>query len=190
MPRSARWILVFASASALLIGKVNTNNSLRALLGFLTLVFIGLIVFSLRETSAKEGGLAPEFTLTTDQGQNITPTSFGGKVLVLNFWATWCAGCVEELPSLQAFQNRFGNSGVVVVAVSMDKNAQKYRTFLNRFHLSFQTARDPKWDVGAAYGTFQIPESYVIKDGRVLRKFPNSEDWTSDDITQYVQALL
>ncbi len=169
---------------------MNTNNALRALLGILTLLLLGLIGFSLRDTSAKEGGPAPQFSIKTDQGQRVTPTSFGGKVLVLNFWATWCAPCVEEIPSLNVFQRRFANSGVVVVGISVDKNAQKYRAFLDRIHVSFDTARDPNWDIGAEYGTFQIPETYIIKDGRIARKFVSNQDWTSDDITRYVQSLL
>jgi peroxiredoxin len=144
----------------------------------------------LRDTSAKEGGRAPEFSIATDQGQRVTPISFGGKVLVLNFWATWCSPCVQEIPSLNEFQKRFAKSGVVVVAVSIDKNPGKYRAFLDRIHVSFDTARDPQAEISARYGTFQYPETYVIKDGRVMRKFANAEDWVSDDMTQYIQSLL
>lgn len=169
---------------------MNANNALRALLVVLAGLFVGVIIFSLRDTSAKEGGRAPEFSITTDQGRIVTPASFGGKVLVLNFWATWCAPCVQEIPSLSEFQKRFASSGVVVVAVSVDKNAQKYKAFLDRIHVSFDTARDPAGNLSAEYGTFQYPESYIIKDGRVVKRFANSEDWVSDDMTQYIQSLL
>jgi cytochrome c biogenesis protein CcmG, thiol:disulfide interchange protein DsbE len=183
MPSLRRWILELSCP-------VKTNNALRLLLAALTLALIGLIGLSLRDTSAKEGGVAPEFAITTDQGQRVTPTSFGGKVLVLNFWATWCSPCVQEIPSLNEFQKRFANSGVVVLAVSVDKNAQKYRRFLDRIHVSFDTARDAAANIPAEYGTFQFPESYIIKDGRIVRKFGNAADWTNDDITQYIQSLL
>ncbi len=169
---------------------LSTNNALRALLFTLTLVFVGLISFTLRDTSAKEGGPAPDFSVTTDDGNKVTPAAFGGKVLVLNFWATWCSPCIQEIPSLDAFQKHFTGSGVVVVGVSIDKNAKKYRNFLDRIHVAFKTARDPGSNVSAEYGTFKIPETYVIKDGRIVRKFIGAEDWTSEDITQYVQGLL
>ena len=169
---------------------MKTDYALRGLLVALMLLFVGLIGFSLRDTSAKEGGRAPEFAITTDEGKRITPESFGGKVLVLNFWATWCSPCVQEIPSLSQFQKRFGKDGVVVVAVSIDKNPEKYRRFLDRIHVAFDTARDPSADIPNQYGTFQYPESYIIKDGRIVRKFDNAADWTSDDITQYVQSLL
>lgn len=166
------------------------NNSLRALLAVLSVSFAGLIFFSLRDTSAKEGGRAPQFSVSTDQGKTITPLSFGGKVLVLNFWATWCPTCIQEIPSLDAFQKRFAKEGVVVVAVSIDKNEQKYKAFLNKVHVNFDTARDPNAEVSTRYGTFIFPETYIIKDGRIQRKFANAENWVSDDMTQYVESLL
>ena len=91
---------------------------------------------------------------------------------------------------MSEFQKRFANAGVVVVAISVDKSEQKYKRFLDRIHVSFETAHDPSMDISNEYGTFQFPESYVIKNGRILRKFPNAEDWLSDDMTQYVQSLL
>ena len=169
---------------------MTTNNILRALLGILTAAFIAVIVFSLWDRSAKEGAKAPEFSLITDTGRHVSPDAFGGKVLVLNFWATWCPACVEEIPSLNGMQRRFANSGVVVVAVSVDKHRQKVRAFLDKIPVAFQTASDPNSDVSAEYGTFQIPETYIIKDGRVMRKFAAAEDWGSDDMTQYIQSLL
>jgi peroxiredoxin len=169
---------------------VSTNTALRALLIALTLAFAGVIGYSLQDKSAREGSRAPEFSIMTDEGRRVTPTSFGGKVLVLNFWATWCAPCVQEIPSLSEFQREFAGSGVVVVAISVDKNEQKYRRFLDRIHVSFDTARDPNGDISAEYGTFQFPETYIIKDGRVIRKFAEAKIWTNDDVTQYVHSLL
>lgn len=169
---------------------MNINALLRAVLGVLCLCFIALIGWNLRDTTAKEGGAAPKFSIQTDEGHTITPTSFGGKVLVLNFWASWCAPCVQEIPSLSVFERKFAPQGVVVVAISIDKNPQKYKSFLDKIRPAFQTARDGSSDISTSYGTFQIPETYIIKDGKVMRKFGNAEDWTSDDITQYVQSLL
>jgi peroxiredoxin len=169
---------------------VKTNTALKALIAALTIAFIGVIAYSLRDTSAKEGGKAPAFSITTDTGRRVTANSFGGKVLVLNFWATWCAPCIQEIPSLNEFQKEFAKDGVVVLAVSVDKNPQKYRSFLDHVHVSFDTARDPSANLSAEYGTFQYPESYIIKDGRVMRKLPNAENWLSDDMKQYVESLL
>ena len=111
-------------------------------------------------------------------------------MLVLNFWATWCTPCVQEIPSLNLFQREFASDGVVVVAVSIDKNEQKYKNFLHRIPVTFGTARDPKADLSFKYGTVLIPETYIIKDGKVMRKYAEAKDWTGDDVTQYVKSLL
>ena len=166
------------------------NSVLLVLMIALGLSFAGLVGYSLRDTSAREGAAAPEFAITSDSGEHLTTTAFGGKVLVLNFWATWCQPCIQEIPSLNQFQRRFAKDGVKVVAISIDKNPQKYKNFLEHFRVTFDTARDPSADVSSRYGMFQIPESYIIKDGRVMRKFAQGENWVSDDITQYVQSLL
>ena len=166
------------------------NAVLRALLAALTAAFIGLVAFSLRDTSAREGAAAPAFSIRTDEGSQVTADRFGGKVLVLNFWASWCAPCVQEIPSLSQFQKRFAADGVRVVAISIDKNPNRYRTFLQRVPVAFATAWDPQQDISNRYGTYQIPESYIIKNGRVMRKFANSADWTSPDVTDYVKGLL
>ncbi len=169
---------------------VKANSALYAALAILAVSFIGLVAYSLRDTSAKEGGPAPDFIIKADSGAQISPASFKGKVLVLNFWATWCSPCIQEIPSLNQFQRKFADSGVKVLAVSIDKNEGKYKNFLDHFRVSFDTARDPGMDISTKYGTFQIPETYIIKNGRIMRKFPNSANWLSDDITQYVQSLL
>jgi len=166
------------------------NSVLRILLVALIATFVGVIAYSLRDTSAKEGGPAPEFAIKSDSGDSVTPVSFGGKVLVLNFWATWCPPCIQEIPSLDRFQKEFAGSGVKVVAVSIDKNPQKYKNFLDHVRVSFATARDPDAEVSSRYGTFQIPETYIIKDGRIMRKYAEGENWLSDDITRYVRSLL
>jgi cytochrome c biogenesis protein CcmG/thiol:disulfide interchange protein DsbE len=168
----------------------STNRLLFGLLGLLTLTFLGLATWSIRDTSAHEGGPAPKFHFKTDQGREVSPENFGGKVLVLNFWATWCAPCVREIPTLNEFQRQFRDQGVVVVAVSIDKNPAKYQNFLNRFHVSFDTMRDPEADISSSYGTFQIPETYIIKNGKVVRKLISEQNWVSDDSIQFVKSLL
>src|SRR3954467_11637526 len=169
---------------------LNIKSALRILLVLLISTFVGVIAYSLRDTSAKEGGPAPDFAIRADSGDSVTPVSFGGKVLVLNFWATWCPPCIQEIPSLDRFQKQFAGSGVKVVAISIDKNPQKYKNFLEHVHVSFDTARDPDAYVSTRYGTFQIPETYIIKDGRIMRKFAEGENWVSEDIVRYVQGLL
>jgi thiol-disulfide isomerase/thioredoxin len=176
--------------TASLATSLNTNKLLIGLLALLTVCFLGIVVSNLHDSAAREGETAPEFHFKTDQGREVSATNFGGKILVLNFWATWCAPCVREIPSLDEFQKQFKDKGVVVVAVSVDKNEDKYKTFLKRFGVGFDTYRDPSTDVSAEYGTFQYPESYIIKDGKVARKLISEQNWMGDDMVQYVKSLL
>jgi cytochrome c biogenesis protein CcmG/thiol:disulfide interchange protein DsbE len=166
------------------------NTGLKALLVVLTLCLLGVIGWNIRDTTVHEGDRAPEFSVRTDQGAQITPAEFGGKVLVLNFWATWCQPCVTETPSLSAFQRKFKDKGVVVVGISIDKSEQKYKRFIQRFQVAFQTSRDSSASISSEYGTFQYPETYIVKNGRIMRKFIADQNWMSDDIAQYIQTLL
>jgi cytochrome c biogenesis protein CcmG, thiol:disulfide interchange protein DsbE len=163
------------------------------------LVALGfVIVYTMRDHITNVGDKAPMFAVTTDRGAKITPADFGGKVLVLNFWASWCQPCVQEEPSLDEFQKMLGNSGVVVLGISVDHNEQQYRNFLQKFQPSFQTVRDPDEDINTRYGTYKFPESYIIdRNGRVVRKFVGLPDkdgqiipWTDPDLVGYVKALL
>src|ERR1700738_4524281 len=110
--------------------KSNTDRAILATIGVLVLALGWVIVRSLQEHIVQAGDQAPDFAITTDKGLRMTPTNFGGRVLVLNFWASWCAPCVEETPSLDQFQRAFNGSGVVVLGVSVDTNEKRYAGFL------------------------------------------------------------
>src|ERR1051325_2203979 len=119
------------------------ERAIQTLIGLLLAVFVYVIFDSFHERLVEVGDSAPDFSITTDNGRTITNSNFGGKLLVLNFWATWCQPCVEEIPSLDEFQRRFAKSGVVVLGISVDSDEDVYRRFLARARVSFLTARDP-----------------------------------------------
>src|SRR5881396_58791 len=95
---------------------------IHTLITLLLAVFVYVIFDSFHERLVEVGDSAPDFSITADNGRTITNSNFGGKLLVLNFWATWCPPCVEEIPSLDAFQRRFARSGVVVLGISVDSD--------------------------------------------------------------------
>ena len=167
------------------------DKAIVAMIGVLLAALSWIIVKSMQEHVTQVGDRAPDFSVTTDRGLKITSANFGGKVLVLNFWATWCAGCVEEIPSLDQFVRGFNGSGVVVLAVSIDANEKRYAEFLKRFPVSFLTARDPAADISADYGTYKLPETYIIdRNGRVAQKIIGARNWTDPDLINYVKSLL
>jgi peroxiredoxin len=156
---------------------------LRAGILILTIALVAVVASTLRERLVVAGDSAPGFEVTTDSGRKVSLNNFGGKVLVLNFWATWCPPCISELPSLNALAGELKQDGVVVLGVSVDKDQAAYDRFLKKVRLNFETSRDPKADISAEYGTFKYPETYVInRDGKVLEKFIADQDWMAPAI--------
>jgi cytochrome c biogenesis protein CcmG/thiol:disulfide interchange protein DsbE len=168
---------------------VKIDRALRVSILLLAVVFVYVIYAAIHERVVVAGDSAPGFTIATDNGQTVSIPNFGGKVLVLNFWATWCPPCVEETPSLSRFAEEYAGKGVVVLGVSVDKDEKAYRAFLQRFRPAFLTAREFK--THEDYGTFMYPETYVIDaSGQVLHKYAEEVDWMSPEITSYINSLL
>lgn len=169
--------------------RLRTDRWLRIAICILTAALVYAIYSGIHQRVVSAGDSAPNFTLTSDSGRTVSPNNFGGKVLLLNFWASWCPPCVEETPSLSELAHEFGPRGLVVLAVSVDEKENAYRAFLQRFRPDFLTVRDLK--VHEEYGTFIYPESYLIgSDGRVLRKIAEGADWMNPQTTQYIASLL
>jgi peroxiredoxin len=170
---------------------VKIDQFLKAAILALTALLVFVLYSSIHERIVTVGDSAPDFQITTDNGQKITAASFGGRLLVLNFWATWCQPCVEEVPSLDEFAKEMAGSGVVVLGVSMDTNPKLYRDFLSRNHISFLTARDPGAKISADYGTFKYPESYIIDSrGKVVQKIIGPTNWTDGSMMNAVKSFL
>ena len=168
-----------------------TERLLRVAIVLLTFAFVLVIANRLHERVVTVGDSAPDFSITADNGRTISAANFGGKLLVLNFWATWCPPCVEETPSLSRFAAGMANQGVVVLAISVDKDEKAYRNFVERHRPAFLTARDPQARINADYGTFKYPETYVINaSGKVVRKFISDQPWDSENMVKDIQSLL
>lgn len=153
--------------------------------------FVSILYLSLHDNVVKAGDRAPDFSIKTDSGRTVTARDFGGKLLILNFWATWCPPCVDEVPSLEQLQHQLGSKGLVILGVSEDKDPQAYRAFLDRFKVTYLTARDPGVVIKPKYGTVQIPESYIIdQNGKVVEKIVGEANWVSERMLEHVQSLL
>ena len=130
---------------------------------------------------------APNFTIT-DGPKTIRLSDYRGKVVVLNFWASWCAPCLEEFPSLIALQKRMPE--IVVLAVSFHDDEASYREYLIDNHIDLLTIFDSTEKSNQAFGTTRPPETYIIDpQGKIRRKFIGPQDWNSPEITNYLKNL-
>ena len=135
------------------------------------------------------GTNAPDFTVQ-DTDRKVSLSELHGQVVVLNFWATWCAPCVAEVPSLVAMSQRMKDKGVTVLAVSVDVDGDAYHRFLKDHGVTFLTVRDADQKSNSLYGTTIFPETYIIdRQGVVRRKFIGAVDWNSMEVTEFLTKL-
>ena len=145
------------------------------------------------------GKPAPSFTIR-DSDRTVSLSELRGKIVILNFWASWCPPCIEEMPSLVHLQKKFQQKNVVVLAVSVDEDADAYHKFLKDHNVDLLTVRDPGKQfadgkgvdapVAASYGTFRFPETYIIdRKGIIRRKFIGPIDWNQPEIVEYLSRL-
>jgi cytochrome c biogenesis protein CcmG/thiol:disulfide interchange protein DsbE len=120
-----------------------------------------------------------------------------GKVVVLNFWGSWCAPCVEETPDLNRLQQYIASRNGVVLGVAADVDQGVYEKFLRENGVAFPTYRDPGTDdshrspIAQNYGTSMYPETYVLdRKGVILRKIIGPQEWNSPEMRAYFDVVL
>jgi peroxiredoxin len=130
---------------------------------------------------------APDFNIS-DGSTRVHLADYRGKVVLLNFWATWCGPCIEELPSLLDLHHNQPN--LAIVGVSIDEDPDAYSQFLTRRHIDFLTVRDPSESAAKLFHTEQWPETYVIdRQGVIRRKFIGAQDWSNPEVRAYLNSL-
>ena len=163
-------------------------------LGVAVLLLFALPSYRQGEASIA-GKTANDFAFTLD-GKSTRLSDLRGKVVVLNFWATWCPPCVEEAPGLNRLQRHIEPLGGTVLGVSIDEDPTAYEKFLKDYGIVFPTWRDPnvqdnKSKIELGYGTSLIPETYVIdRHGKIARKLVSAQQWDSAEMLAYFDAVL
>ena len=136
---------------------------------------------------AQTGKIAPDFTVA-DGTTTVQLSKYRGKVVLLNFWATWCSPCVAELPSLLQLHRELPN--VVVLGVSIDEDPDAYKSFVERRHVDFTTVRDPSQSAAKLFHTEMWPETYVIdRNGYIRSKYVGATDWSDPEIRAFLKSL-
>jgi thiol-disulfide isomerase/thioredoxin len=135
---------------------------------------------------------ASDFVLPTLEGKVVRLSDFKGKVIVLNFWATWCAPCVTEFPSMVRMANRLKNE-VVLITVAADERKDDVVAFINSFNgraPNIFHLYDPTTVVAKQFGTDKLPETYIFRsDLKLAKKVLSSLEWDKDEVLTYLKSL-
>jgi DsbE subfamily thiol:disulfide oxidoreductase len=139
----------------------------------------------------KDRPVAPDFTLPDPGGKKISLKDYRGKVVFLNFWATWCEYCREELPAMERLYREFRGKGLEVVAVNIKDKREDALAFVKKNKLSFPIAMDPEGEVGLLYGAYATPTVYLIdRNGIVLARMWGPAGWYSPAARKLIAELV
>ena len=166
--------------------------SLALRLIFVVVVAIGLIASAARPALAADtlvNKKAPEFVRTTLDHRKLDLNAYRGKVVLLNFWATWCAPCQLEMPRFVAWQNQYGPRGLQIIGISMDDDPALVRSLYSKLHLNYPVAMGDA-PLGELYGgVLGLPVTYLIdRNGEVRAKFEGQTDLGK--LEQQLQSLV
>lgn len=126
------------------------------------------------DTGLKPGSHAPNFSLKTLDGKQIELNEYRGKKVILNFWATWCPPCREEMPEMQKFYDDYKEKNVEILAVNLtyaETKKEKIAEFVEKYSLSFPIPLDEKNTIGKEYRAVSIPTSYFIDEDGIITNF-------------------
>lgn len=170
---------------------------------FILFTFTGLALFAADETAEdgpselqvklmnlgfqvfRENVEAPDFTLKNLDGDDISLSSYRGKLVFLNFWATWCGPCREEMPSMQALYDDLNEDGFEIVAVNLQESQRTVSKFIDQNGYTFPVLLDSNGKVGGTYGARSIPTSYLIDTkGNAVGFIVGSRSWTEPEVKQ------
>jgi peroxiredoxin len=173
-----------------------TKNGEEAMRGWICAVVL-LAVFVVsgcakHEEPAVEGRLAPDFTLKELSGRPVQLSSLKGKVVLLNFWATWCPPCREEVPSLVRLNRAMQGKAFQMLAVSIDEGGQDaVAAFFRKTGAALPALLDTDGAVARRYGTTGVPETFVIDaKGVIVKKVVGAMDWSSPEVLAALEDLV
>jgi peroxiredoxin len=135
---------------------------------------------------------APDFISENLRGGNTGMADYKGKIVLLNFWATWCMPCRAEMPGMETLWQNYKEQGLVIAAVSVDEGSRgRIETFTKLLDLSFPILLDPESKVSDLYKVSNMPTSFLIdRNGKIISRIVGTEEWTSPEAIQLVEKLL
>jgi cytochrome c biogenesis protein CcmG/thiol:disulfide interchange protein DsbE len=143
--------------------------------------------------SLRLGSPAPEFSLPVPGAAEVSLVALRGHVVFVNFWATWCAPCREEAPSLERLYKSLSADGFALLGISIDAAdaAAAVEAFRSEYGLTFPIPRDPEKPVYGAYQASGVPETFLVdREGRVLERFVGPQNWDDPRYAREIRRAL
>jgi len=135
--------------------------------------------------------LADDFAVPTPGGETFRLGDQRGKVVMVNFWATWCPPCLEEMPAMERLYRRHKDAGFTLVAISVDADPKKVNPFVSAHKLTMPIGVDPKMDLANTYGVRALPSSFVVgRDGNLAALAIGPRHWDNDAAHSLVEGML
>jgi cytochrome c biogenesis protein CcmG, thiol:disulfide interchange protein DsbE len=159
---------------------------------FMLLLFLGThtLVHAQEGRWTSSNQAAPKLILPTLAGQEIDLASYKGRIVIVNFWATWCGPCVAEMPSLQTLAARLGEANTVVLGVNYHESPQKIRDFQAKHDVRFPLLRDPWHNASADWGVRALPATFIIdREGKLRYTVVGEVDWLSPAVAARLATL-
>ncbi|OGW25876.1 MAG: hypothetical protein A2X59_12945 [Nitrospirae bacterium GWC2_42_7] len=133
---------------------------------------------------------APDFVLKDINGKDVALSSFKGKVVLLNFWATWCPPCKHEMPSFNKLYTEMKAQGLEIIAISTDDSISYVKDYLRKNSFDFKILMDEKRITSKQYKVFSMPTTFLIdRNGIIIEKFHGEYDWTDPEIKKKIEKL-
>ena len=134
---------------------------------------------------------AEDFTLKTLKGGTVSLKDYRGRLIFLNFWATWCGPCRAEMPSMQRLWEEFKEEDFVILAINIQEESKLVSSFMNERGFSFPVLLDEKGKVARSYGIRGIPTTFFLNpDGEIMGKAVGARDWDSEESFELIRELL
>lgn len=134
---------------------------------------------------------APDFTLPTMDGKQVSLRQYRGKVVFLNFWATWCIPCREEMPSLERLHQTYQSRGLAIISIDLKESAEQVQAFFAKLGLSFPSLLDQSGSVFRDYLVAGMPTTYLIgRDGMLLARGVGGRDWLRAEALELIKELV
>jgi peroxiredoxin len=174
------WLLVSALLAAVVSCSANADEQA-----------VAALVKQLQLVGYRAGTRPPQFSGLTPDARAISTTDLEGKVVLVNFWASWCNECRPEMPALQRLHRDLASRGLSVIGINAGENGATIRRYARELGLTFPLVLDRHGDINALYGVVALPATFIIgRDGRAVAFVVGSREWTSTPARVLIDTLL